>query len=414
MCGILGSCRLPLTPLHLESLNHRGPDGSGLEQVHSPYGTVFLGHTRLAVLDLSPAGHQPMQSRDGRWWLTFNGEIYNYLQLRRKLSVPLRGHSDTETLLELIAAQGVEKTLSELNGMFAFAVLDTLENHLYLARDPFGIKPLYYHHHGGRFAFASEARVLRQLLPETGIDPDGLRQFLTLRYVPSPSTLWKGIQRLPPGHVLVIDLKDKSGRPKPFIEPTREQFAGSMDEAITVYRSEVASAVKRQMLADVPVGILLSGGIDSALVASMAREAGYEPPCFTVGFAGGHDECEIADARHTAALLGLPFQAVAVSAEQLRQALPAIVQAVEEPLATTSVMPMWYLVQRARKDVTVVLTGQGVDEPWGGYYRYQMELLRNHLPWTGPWRLGQALSLTAMESGAKAVSPRSRPGRPGQ
>ncbi len=127
-----------------------------------------------------------MQSRDGRWWLTFNGEIYNYLQLRRKLSVPLRGHSDTETLLELIAVQGVEKTLSELNGMFAFAVLDTLENHLYLARDPFGIKPLYYHHHGGRFAFASEARVLRQLLPKTGIDPDGLRQFLTLRYVPFP------------------------------------------------------------------------------------------------------------------------------------------------------------------------------------------------------------------------------------
>ena len=410
MCGIFGSIGSEITDTLLESLRHRGPDGDGLERIKTNGGSVWLGHTRLAILDLSPAGHQPMRSQDGRWWVTFNGEIYNHRELRQELPGPFRGHSDTETLVELIATQGVEKAVPRLNGMFAFAALDIFENKLYLARDPFGVKPLYYWQQDNSLAFSSEVRALRQLLPGIGIDSEGLRRFLTLRYAPSPVTLWQGIRRLPPGHLLVIDVADGESRLHTFIEPTQERFNGSFEEATAVYREALVAAVERQMLADVPVGVLLSGGIDSALVAAMAKAAGHNPPCFTVGFGAGHGECEIDDAQQTARVLGLPFHSVTVSPQQLQEALPAIVPAVEEPLGTTSIMPMWYLVQTAREMVTVVLTGQGCDEPWGGYFRYQLELLRQRFPWILPWRLGHGLARLwrdrpdALERGLRALS----------
>lgn len=391
MCGVIGSIDIHIHDDVLNTMRHRGPDGHGLERLRCSDRDVTLGHARLSILDLSPAGRQPMQSHDGRWWVTFNGEIYNHLELRSAIQVSFRGHSDTETLVELIAAQGIEKTLQSLNGMFAFAALDTQESKLYLVRDPFGVKPLYFSYQKERFAFASEARALKELNLSEGLDENGLRQFLTLRYTPSPSTLWRHIQRLAPGHLLCLDIKTGAMKSSCFIQPVRKRFQGGLDDAIEAYRDALASAVRRQLLSDVPVGLLLSGGVDSALVAAMAKNAGVDLPCFTVGFGERHAECEIEDARETARVLGLPFHAITATPDQFREALSEIVRAVEEPLGTTSVMPMWYLVRRAREDVTVVLTGQGSDEPWGGYFRYQVELLRDHVPWPLFWRAAQRL-----------------------
>lgn len=393
MCGILGAIDIRVNGAALTLLQHRGPDGQGLEMVSCAGRSVWLAHARLSILDLSPAGHQPMPSRDRRWWVTFNGEIYNHLELRNELPGPFRGHSDTETLVELIAAQGVESVLPRLNGMFAFAALDTLTGRLFLARDPFGIKPLYFFNNGKSLVFASEVRALNAALqsaglPAPGLDRLALQQFLTLRYTPSPSTLWQGVQRLAPGHMLSVDLASGMSSQTCFIRATQERFTGTLDEAVECYEGKLAQSVERQLLSDVPVGILLSGGIDSALVAAMAKDAGVLAPCFTVGFGGDHRECEIDDAAHTARVLGLPFNKVLISPGQLKTALPAIVKSIEEPLGTTSVMPMWVLVKRARQDVTVVLTGQGTDEPWGGYYRYQVELLRSRLNWPMLWKAG--------------------------
>jgi len=392
MCGILGSIGLNISQQLVDSLHHRGPDGQGLEQIAVSNDSVWLAHTRLSILDLSPAGKQPMQSSDGRWWVTFNGEIYNHLDLRESLDIPFRGHSDTETLVELIAANGIDKTVPQINGMFAFAALDTLEGKLYLVRDPFGIKPLYYSEEGQSFSFASEVRALKTLGLSGGIDHQSIQLFITLRYSPAPTTLWKGIRRLPPGHMLCVDVASGSHEITRYIAPVTNRFSGSLDEAVDAYRLETRAAINRQLLSDVPVGVLLSGGIDSALVAAMAKDSGRDLPCFSVGFGKGHSECEIEDAAETARVLGLPFSAVEVTPKQLLDALPSIAGAVEEPLGTTSIMPMWYLVQKAREDVTVVLTGQGTDEPWGGYRRYQVEMVHRVMPWNGLWKIAKAMS----------------------
>ncbi len=388
MCGIVGVVGAPVPgPDILDTLAHRGPDGRGHRVLQVGERAVFLGHTRLAILDLSPAGHQPMASRDGRWWITFNGEIYNHLELRRSLDGPFRGHSDTETLVEHLAAHGVEATVRALNGMYAFAALDTLRRRLYLVRDPFGIKPLYVARQGERLAFASEVRALRALGMTGPVDPDGLQLFLALRYTPAPRSLWRHVGRVAPGHIVELDLDRLQQRQHHVQEPTPHDFQGSLEEAVEAWRTGVARAVRRQLLSDVPVGVLLSGGIDSALVAAMAREAGAELPCFSVGFGGDQPECELADAEETARVLGLPFHPVTVTPEGLLASLPEVARALEEPLGTTSVLPMWSLVRRTRQDVTVVLTGQGTDEPWGGYRRVQVELLRSRLPRAFPWRL---------------------------
>lgn len=405
MCGIIGSVNVT-EPLHkaISSLYHRGPDSFGLERFEVRGKTVQLAHTRLAILDLSPAGHQPMPSQNKRWWVSFNGEIYNHLELRKTLECDFRGHSDTETLVELLAEHNdVEKVAAQLNGMFAFAALDIETGKLYLVRDPFGVKPIYYAqnhvqnhaqstHQNNQFTFASEVRSLKVLGKyEAGVSEAALDTFLTLRYVPSPLTLWKGIKRLPPGHILSLDVDSGHLQTYRYIKPKTTRFSGSMKDAIESYETKLKQAVEKQLLSDVPVGLLLSGGIDSALIAAISRDLGHKLPCFTVGFGNEHNECEISDAEETANILGLPHHPVTVTPETLQQALPAILASVEEPLGTTSILPMWYLVQRAREDVTVVLTGQGTDEPWGGYRRYQVEMVRNLMPYTPLWKVAQGM-----------------------
>jgi asparagine synthase (glutamine-hydrolysing) len=367
----------------LRRLAHRGPDSFGQQRLESRGQSLWFGATRLAILDLSPAGHQPMASRDGRWWVTFNGEIYNHLDLRKQLNLDWRGHSDTETLVECIAAWGLEGTLSRLNGMFAFGALDVAAGRLYLARDPFGVKPLYYSlSNGGGLAFSSEIKSLLPLVdkPPQKLDVQAFRAFLTIRFVPSPSTLLEGIKRLPPGHFLMRELGTGHDDLQCYARYPSERFRGTLDDAVEAYYALLSQAVKRQLLSDVPLGVFLSGGVDSGLVAALAAEQVGKLPCYTVGFGPGHDECELADAAHTAAVLGLEHHPVTVTAEDLWNAFENCVAAVEEPLGTTSVLLMWHLAQRARKDVTVVLTGQGSDEPWGGYCRYQAELWRDRIP----------------------------------
>ncbi|QOX78548.1 asparagine synthase (glutamine-hydrolyzing) [Trichlorobacter lovleyi] len=390
MCGIAGYAglfyQLGNTSDVLEKLQHRGPDDRGSVELSIAGKKVWLGQTRLSILDLSPAGHQPMTSKDGRWWVTYNGEIYNHLDIRKTLDGPFSGHSDTETLVEGLSQWGIDRLLSKLNGMFAFCAVDIQAEKMYLVRDPFGIKPLYYIDTGTAFFFASEVRALRSM-PNApiAIDNESLQTFLTLRYVPSPRTLWENIQRLPAGHCLVHDLATASTRLNCYIQPTCDKFQGTIDEAVIAYHEQLSFAVQRQLLSDVPVGILLSGGIDSALVAALAKERGLMLPCFSVGFGSTHKECELNDAAETASVLGFSHIPVTVSADELWDAVPRIVASVEEPLGTTSILPMWYLVRKARENVTVVLTGQGSDEPWGGYTRYQSEIVRNLLPFQGIW-----------------------------
>jgi asparagine synthase (glutamine-hydrolysing) len=385
LCGVIGLIsRSPLARVPqsaLDALRHRGPDASASESLRVGPAHVWLGHTRLSILDLSPAGHQPMRSQDGRWWVTFNGEIYNHLELRKELHVAWRGHSDTETLVECLSAWGLERTLPRLNGMFAFGALDVIAGKLYLVRDPFGVKPLYYSSANDGLAFSSEVKALLPLAGKAAhINIQAFRAFLTLGFVPSPNTLLEGIKRLPPGHVLVRELETGQHDLRCYTRYPLERYRGTLDDAVEDYYALLSRAVKRQLLSDVPLGIFLSGGVDSGLVAALAMEQAGKLPSYTVGFGADHDACELADAAETAAVLGLEHHPIIVTASDLWNALENCVSAVEEPLGTFSVLPMWSLAQRARRDVTVVLTGQGADEPWGGYRRYQEEIWRDRLP----------------------------------
>lgn len=385
MCGVAGFVSDGPLPLGgdaaLSALAHRGPDAAASQALRVGPAHAWLGHTRLSILDLSPAGAQPMRSRDGRWWVSYNGEIYNHLELRRELDSPWRGHSDTETLVEALAAWGLGAALPRLNGIFAFAALDTVAGKLYLARDPFGVKPMYYAEQRGQFAFSSELKALATLVsPGRTLNAAALRAFLTMRFVPSPQTLLEGIRRLPPAHVLERDLTSGRETLRCYAPPAQERFSGTLDAAVEAYYALLSQAVKRQLLSDVPVGIFLSGGVDSGFVAALAAEHRGALPSYTVGFGAEHEACELEDAAETARLLGLEHHAVRVGAEDLWQAFEKCVAAVEEPLGTPSILPMWHLAKRAGEDVTVVLTGQGSDEPWGGYRRYQAELWRSRIP----------------------------------
>lgn len=383
MCGLAGVLSHSPLPFNeksvLRAFSHRGPDAQDSVHLKQHNHHVWLGHARLSILDLSEAGAQPMFSSDRRWVVVFNGEIYNHQSLRSK-NHSYKGSSDTETLVELLSQIGIQQTLSQLNGMFAFAAFDTEKGQIHLVRDPFGIKPLYIHYHKNTLYFASEIRTLAAMGVPLELHSDSLQTFLTLRYTPSPYTLLQDIERVPPGHHICWDIHTHEFQKQCFISPTAHRLEGSKSVVIRTYENELRAAVSRQLLSDVPVGLLLSGGIDSALIAAMAKEQGYNLNTYTVGFGTEHFECEIDDARHTANILSLPHHHITVTPSSLWSAFPDIVQSIEEPLGTTSILPMWALVQRAREDVTVVLTGQGSDEPWGGYRKYQQELLRENAP----------------------------------
>lgn len=383
MCGILGAINLPVHENILDLIQHRGPDAYGEVQIRVGGHPVYLGHRRLSIVDLSPAGDQPMRSPDGSKLIVYNGEVYNHQELRSQLSdIAFVGHSDTETILHLLSRHGLT-AVSSLNGIFAFAFLNASTNRLYLVRDPYGVKPLYYCQEGNAFAFCSEIKPILRLMPQR-VSTDNLAELLRLRYSPSPDTLFKNIRKVRPGHIVEIDLSGDHIRAteRPYLLPVPPVAqTSSMEMAQSKYGKLLRRAVERQLMSDVEVGILLSGGVDSALIAQYAQSLmPNRMKAFTIGFSDTDDSDEIVEAQETAAYLGLDHQVIRIGFDDFLVKFRDCVLTVEEPLATTSMIPMYYLAELAARYVKVVLSGQGADEALGGYRRYQGEVLRKFVP----------------------------------
>ncbi len=376
MCGILGSVNINDTASYLDEIKHRGPDGSGAASFLINENQIHLLHRRLSIIELGEAGLQPMFSSDNKACITFNGEIYNHLQLREKLQgVDFKGHSDTETIANYFCKFGIEKSLMELNGIFSFAFLDIEKKLLYLARDRFGVKPLYYWFQNNQLLFSSEIRPFRMRL-HPKIDVAVLAHSLIMRYTPSPSTVYEGIYKVEPGQLLKFDLASGITLEKSYFVPITRSLGtkkGEFKKLVKEYGDLFEKAVERQLMSDVEVGILLSSGVDSALVAAIAKQKSKSAlKTFTVGFEGVHHGIdEITLAKHTAHILGLENYSRKTDSSHLLSSIKEIVEIVEEPIGTTSILPMYYLSQLASSQVKVVLSGQGADEPLGGYHKYR-------------------------------------------
>lgn len=378
-----------------DRLQHRGPDDQGAwidtEQA------VALGHRRLSILDLSPAGHQPMLSTSGRFVLVFNGEIYNHLDLRAQLALPppdpaatrlpmghcWRGHSDTETLLAGFDVWGVRQTLERAVGMFAIGLWDRAERALLLARDRLGEKPLYYGLQGGHFLFGSELKALRAhpAFART-IDRQALAQQMRYSCVPGPRSIYVGIHKLPPGTLLRVSLDDVAAQrtlplPQPFWQLADVVAAGQgardtwTDRSATdALEALLRRAVGQQMVADVPLGAFLSGGVDSSTVVALMQAQSSRPVrTFTIGFGeASHNEADAAKA--VAHHLGTDHTELYVSPKQALDVIPQLAQMYDEPFADVSQIPTALVARMARTHVTVSLSGDGGDELFGGYNRH--------------------------------------------
>jgi len=387
MCGIVGAwgeggSLTAAVSRARQQLRHRGPDDSGLWS--DPAAGITLGHTRLAILDLSAAGHQPMSSHCGRWQLVFNGEIYNHLELRAALpGVSWRGHSDTETLLEAFASWGIERTLRASAGMFALALYDTRERRLYLARDRFGEKPLYYGYAGRTFVFASQLRALRTLPPFAArVDATALGLYLQLSYVPAPRSIYHGTMKLPAASWIELHAQAlaRGELPAPqcywsaalaALEGERHPFDGDEDCAIRELESVLARAVRQQMIADVPLGAFLSGGVDSStVVALMQAQSTARVRTFSIGFSVP-DFDESRHAREVAQHLGTEHTELTARPEELLAIVERLPEIYDEPFADSSQLPTCLVAMLARPHVKVALSGDGGDELFGGYNRHR-------------------------------------------
>src|SRR5438094_7246788 len=376
MCGICGQFNFALNePVEPEAIRrmtgtivHRGPDDEG----YFISGPLGLGFRRLSIIDLA-GGHQPMSDVEETVWVIFNGEIYNYRELRAELRSKgheFRTNSDTEVIIHGYKEWGAE-VLNHLNGMFGMAIWDVKKQRLVVARDAMGIKLIYYRITSGQLTFGSEIRpILATQDSKPEVDPIALNLFLRFRYTPSPLTIFQGIRKLAPGTMLVIETGECREKrwynftPTPFATPKEDREAAR--ELLELYRG----AVKRHLLSDVPVGVLLSGGIDSALLLALMNEQGGPWPAYTIGYGKSFEDDELTDAAETAALLGARHIRVKLDQTEFERSLPEIVECLEEPIATSSIVPMYFVSQRARQDVKVALIGQGPDELFGGYTRH--------------------------------------------
>jgi asparagine synthase (glutamine-hydrolysing) len=374
MCGINGVFHYgggiadpALTERQARLIRHRGPDDHGLW--HD--GPVALGHRRLSIVDLSPGGHQPMPNEDETLWVTFNGELYNWPEVKGTLAARghrFRGASDTEMLLHLYEEHG-EGLLEHLRGMFAFGLYDRARRRLLLARDRLGKKPLFYHDDGKRIVFASElkALLLDPSVPRE-VDEGSLADYLTLQYVPAPGTIWKGVRKLPAAHALVCDARGPRvtrywSLP---VEPDTGHSAEFYRERL---RALLTEAVRIRLMSDVPLGAFLSGGIDSSVVTALMTQAVRSPvKTFSIGFEA-QDFSELAHARRVAEHLGTDHHELIVRPQAL-DLLPRLVWQMDEPFADASMIPTYYVSQMARRHVTVALSGDGGDEAYAGYTTY--------------------------------------------
>jgi asparagine synthase (glutamine-hydrolysing) len=351
----------------LTAIQHRGPDDNGVYSEEN----LAIGIRRLSIIDLE-GGHQPMSSEDGNIRLVFNGEIYNFPELRSILLAKghvFRTRSDTETIIHAYEEWGLE-SFARLNGMFGFALWDRLKQELILARDPFGIKPLYYAECQHGLIFGSEIKaILCDSEIRREVDPAALNQFLTFSFVPSPRTLFKGINKIPPGYALRIT--PDGTKLYRFYQREIVVKNKSRMEWLEELRDKIEAAVKRQMVADVPVGVMLSGGMDSATVATLMQKISGQPiHSFTVGFTGDFRQNELLEARRSAALIGTIHHEAVISPDEFVEFLPKSIWYLEEPIANPSSLPFYSICKLARDYVKVVLTGQGADEPFAGYGRH--------------------------------------------
>jgi asparagine synthase (glutamine-hydrolysing) len=400
VCGISGFLLPQATSSHrdlearlwamIAMLRHRGPDDQGVWTDRR----AGLAHARLSIIDLSPAGHQPMASVDETAWITYNGEIYNFAEIRRELEAAgygFRSRSDTEVIVNGWRAWG-EKVISRLRGMFALAIWDRRSHRLILARDRIGKKPLYYASYGGTLLFASEIKALLTWpgLPRTP-DLSAIDRYLTLGYVPSPQTAFAGISRLPPAHYLVVDARPEGGLGEPELvrywrlpEPRsarRHQTAAELRHELI---ERLEEAVRLRLVSDVPLGAFLSGGVDSsAVVAMMARAGGGKVKTFSIGFsAREYDETRYA--RIVAQRYGTDHEELVVEPDAV-SVLPRLAWHFGEPFADSSAIPTYYVSEIARRKVTVALNGDGGDECFLGYRRYKAMHLLSRLDRMPRW-----------------------------
>lgn len=397
MCGIVGFLRrTPISGVDAAAaivgdmaacIRHRGPDHCGTF-VEAPAG-LALGHLRLAIVDLSPAGEQPMRSHGGRFTLVYNGEVYNHLAIRRELEAAgaapaWRGHSDTETLLAGFEAWGIAATLTRAIGMFAFAVWDRAERALFLGRDRIGEKPLYYGWQGNgaerTFLFASELEALvRHPAATAEIDRDALAAYLRTGYVPAPQSIYRGIAKLAPGTIARVNSGSDTVAITPYwravdamAQGQRTPFAGSPAEAVDALEALLRDAVGQQMVADVPLGAFLSGGVDSSTIVALMQTMASRPvQTFTIGF----DDAAFNEADHAkavAAHLGTEHTELYVTPAQARDVIARLPSIYSEPFADSSQIPTFLVSQLARRSVTVSLSGDAGDELFAGYTRYDV------------------------------------------
>lgn len=367
-----------------ESLVHRGPDhGASWAERSSGIGLV---HRRLAILDLSPTGEQPMTSHDGRFVVVYNGEVYNFATVRKSLDeirggISWRGHSDTEVVLEGFATWGIQETLPRLNGMFAIAVWDKQSGELYLVCDRLGKKPLYYGWIGRKFAFASEVRALGQLA-DWRFSPNrsALAAFLRFGYVPGEGTAFEGISKVLPGSLVRIRRGAHAGtavvrehywKPDSLLRQPQEGVARtSKADAAARVESAVNAAIRDRLVADVPIGAMLSGGVDSSLVVALAQGmAGTRIQTFTIGWQD-EESSELGAARAIADHLGTLHEELVIAPREVVELVPKVADAYDEPFADASAVPTYLVSRLAASKVKVVLSGDGADELFGGYTRY--------------------------------------------
>lgn len=389
-----------------DRLAHRGPDDSG---VWGDAGTgLALAHRRLAILDVSPSGHQPMHSLSGRFVITYNGEIYNHLELRAELQasgvrIAWRGHSDTETLLAAIETWGLEETLRRAVGMFAFGLWDRADRRLVLARDRIGEKPLYFGRVDGAFVFASELKAIRALPGfRAQIDREALALYMRHSCVPSPWSIYRAVRKLPPGTWLELKAVDAVEEVKTYwsahevaLRGINQPFKGTETEALDEFESRLRRTIVGQMISDVPLGAFLSGGIDSSTIVALMQAESREPVrTFTIGFhETGYNEAEHAKAvaRH----LGTAHTELYVTPREALEVIPRLPAVYDEPFADSSQIPTYLVAALARQHVKVSLSGDAGDELFGGYNRY---LWTNRL-----WRRLRSVPLWLRAGLARAV-----------
>lgn len=388
MCGIAGVFApgsvvdIRSVQAMTDALRRRGPDDSGLQSLER--GALVLGHRRLSILDLSSLGHQPMSSADGQAWVTYNGEIYNFREIKAELRTcgyEFQSESDTEVLLAAYRHWGIE-SVTRFRGMFAFALWDARRQTLHLCRDRFGVKPLYVSVNGGRLAFASEAKALNIAgYTSRTVDPVAIAEFVQYGYISAPRSSFVDVQAVRPGVVVSFDVQLRSSEWQYWsadslfsgadVAAARAELAGLADEQLLDrVETSLTEAFKYRMVADVPVGLFLSGGIDSSLVATLlARRAGYKLKTFTIGYESAEfDETQYA--RAVARALGTEHVELIVSPQAAVDLVAQIVEIADEPMGDSSLIPTLMVSSLARQHVKVALSADGADELFGGYARY--------------------------------------------